>query len=359
MQTDLPLKNLKVVELAGVLAGPAVGMFLAELGATVIKIENPPHGDVTRSWKSASENPENPVSAYYASVNWGKTSQFTDLKSAEGYTAVLHLLDEADVVITNFKAGDAEKLRLTPALLHARNPKLVYASISGFGDDDPRVAFDLVLQAEAGFMSMNGTAESGPLKMPVALIDVLAAHQLKEGILLALLQRASSGTGATVSVSLYDAALAALANQAGNYLMNNSIPQRTGSLHPNIAPYGETFSCADGEQVVIAAGSDRQFETLCSILGLDALAADADFSTNAQRVKNRGKLAEKMAPAFTAGTAERWLNTLSAAGVPAGRIRNLERVFSQDSARRLVLTDANGQRVKTAVFRIVPVVSEG
>lgn len=359
MQTDLPLKNLKVVELAGVLAGPAVGMFLAELGATVIKIENPPLGDVTRSWKSASENPDNPVSAYYASVNWGKTSQFTDLKSAEGYAAVLHLLDEADVVITNFKAGDAEKLRLTPALLHARNTKLIYASITGFGENDPRVAFDLVLQAETGFMSMNGTADSGPLKMPVALIDVLAAHQLKEGILLALLQRATSGTGATVTVSLYDAALAALANQAGNYLVNKTIPQRSGSLHPNIAPYGETFTCANGEQVVIAAGSDRQFETLCSILGLAELAADSAYNTNAQRVKNRGIMAEKLAPAFRAKTAEAWINALTAAGVPAGRIRDLEQVFGQESARKLVLTDANGSRVKTAVFQIAPVATKG
>ena len=141
--------------------------------------------------------------------------------------------------------------------------------------------------------------------------------------------------------------------------MNSSIPQRTGSLHPNIAPYGETFTCADGEQLVIAAGSDRQFEALCKVLGLEPLPADSAFSTNAQRVKNRALLAEKLAPAFVAKTAGNWLTELTAAGVPAGRICDLERVFSQESARKLVLTDANGKRVKTAVFSIEPVIAKG
>lgn len=358
MEAFLPLKNLKVVELAGVLAGPAVGMFLAELGATVIKIENPEQGDVTRSWKSATENPDNSVSAYYASVNWGKETRFVNLKSESGYATVLALLDDADVVLTNFKAGDAEKLKLTPALLHARNPRLIYATITGFGENDPRLAFDLVLQAEAGFMSMNGTAESGPLKMPVALIDILAAHQLKEGILVALLQRGQTGKGATVSVSLYEAALASLANQAGNYLMNNAVPQRTGSLHPNIAPYGETFTCSDGQTLVIAAGNDKQFAALCNLLGVPALAAEPEYSTNAQRVINRERLAQLLAPSFTGQKADYWLAEFHKNGIPAGQIRDLQSVFSQEAARQLVLTDADGKRVKTAVFHIRPAITE-
>jgi crotonobetainyl-CoA:carnitine CoA-transferase CaiB-like acyl-CoA transferase len=224
------LKHLTVIELASVLAGPAVGMFLAELGAKVIKIENPDGGDVTRQWKLPSEDGQSEVSAYFSSVNYGKQYQSINLKTTEGKQAVLNLMATADIVLTNFKSGDDIKLGLDYETLNALNPKLIYACITGFGPNDSRTAFDVVLQAEAGLMYMNGAPESGPIKWPVAVIDLMAAHQLKEGILLALLQRERHGLGAKVSVSLYDAAIASLANQATNWLMAGHIPQRLGSL---------------------------------------------------------------------------------------------------------------------------------
>ena len=192
-------KNLKVIELANVLAGPAVGMFFAELGADVIKIENKTtNGDVTRSWKLTTENPNQKGSAYFASVNWNKKSLFLDLKDAFDKTKVLELIKDADIVIANYKKGDAEKLGMDYESLKKTNPKLIYAHISGFGEDSSRIAFDIVLQAETGFMFMNGTSESGPIKMPVALIDILAAHQLKEGVLVALIKRMQTNEGSKV-----------------------------------------------------------------------------------------------------------------------------------------------------------------
>ena len=267
------LPHIKVVELASVLAGPAVGMFFAELGAEVIKIENKTTGgDVTRSWKLPSEDPAAPASAYYASVNWGKTVWMCDLQHAEDRDRVLQAIDQADVVISNFRPDAAQKLGMSYPQLSARNPRLLFGQITGFGDDDPLPAFDVVLQAEAGFLYMSGHPGGAPAKMPVALIDLLAAHQLKEGLLLALLERSQTGKGSKVSVSLYHAALASLANQATNWLIAGKIPQRMGTLHPNIAPYGELFACKDGGQIVLAVGNDRQFQQLCKTLKLDVLA---------------------------------------------------------------------------------------
>ncbi|MCX6296683.1 MAG: CoA transferase, partial [Bacteroidetes bacterium] len=210
-------KDLKVIELANVLAGPAVGMFFAELGAQVIKIENKStNGDVTRSWKIAKEDQKINSSAYYASVNWNKKSMFLDLKDASDKSKIIELIKEADIVISNYKKGDDIKLGMDFETLKKTNPTLIYAHISGFGEENSRTAFDIVLQAETGFMFMNGTKESGPIKMPVALIDILAAHQLKEGVLVALIKRMQTGNGSKVSVSLYDSAIASLANQATN-----------------------------------------------------------------------------------------------------------------------------------------------
>ncbi|TND08398.1 MAG: acyl CoA transferase/carnitine dehydratase [Bacteroidetes bacterium] len=351
------LKDLTVIELAGVLAGPSAGMFFAELGARVIKIENPETGgDVTRSWKLASEDPHSPVSAYYASVNWNKEVRFTNLKSESGKKEVYGLITSADIVITNFKTGDAEKMGFDAGSLFALNDKLIYAAISGFGPADRRSAFDLVLQAESGFMSMNGTQDSGPLKMPVAMIDILAAHQLKEGILVALLNRTKTGKGAQVHVSLFDAAVASLANQASNFLMTGTIPQRMGSLHPNIAPYGETFSCSDGREIVLAVGSDKQFAALCSLLGKKELANDPRFSANASRVVHRQALQDMLSGIFPATDSASWLKKLAEHEIPAGLIRNLAEVFDDESARKLIL-EAREQgtatrRVRSAIFSI-------
>ena len=246
-------QGLKVVELASVLAGPAVGLFFAELGAEVIKIENAATGgDVTRRWKAPTEAAEKTDSAYYQSINFGKQTLFVDLKEEEGREQVEALIRAADIVIVNYRPGAAKKLGMNYESLKSLNPKIIYAELTGFGADDSRLAFDVVLQAESGFLYLTGEPDRPPVKMPVALIDILAAHQLKEGILLALLQRSQTGQGSKVSTSLYAAALASLANQATNWLIASFAPQRLGSQHPNIAPYGDLFRTADGQELVLA-----------------------------------------------------------------------------------------------------------
>lgn len=350
------LNHLTVIELASVLAGPAVGMFLAELGAKVIKVENPDGGDVTRQWKLPTEDAQSEVSAYFSSVNYGKEYQSINLKTTEGRQAVLDLIATADILLANFKAGDDVKLGLDYKTLKALNPKLIYGCITGFGPNDSRTAFDVVLQAEAGLMYMNGTPESGPVKWPVAVVDLMAAHQLKEGILLALLQRERTGQGAKVSVSLYDAAVASLANQATNWLMAGHVPQRIGSLHPNIAPYGETLTCADGGQIVLAVGSNMQFENLCKVLALPTLPPDEKYNTNSQRVTNRKSLLATLQQAASKWQRDDLLAALLAAQVPAGAIRNMQEVFAQPRAKTLInketIAETVTQRPATAVFTI-------
>jgi crotonobetainyl-CoA:carnitine CoA-transferase CaiB-like acyl-CoA transferase len=346
-------ENLKVIELANVLAGPAVGMFFAELGAQVIKIENSrTGGDVTRQWKLPSEDASSGTSAYFASVNWNKEHLFLDLTNENDRAKVYSLVKEADIVISNYKAGDDVKLQMDHASLSKINPSVIYGSITGFGENDERVAYDLVLQAETGFMSMNGTEQSGPVKMPVALIDILAAHQLKEALLVALLERERTGTGAHVTVSLFDAAIASLANQASNWLMANHVPLRMGSLHPNIAPYGEIFSTADNKQIVLAVGSDKQFLQLCHVLDAAGLPADERFRSNHGRVKHRKELAGLLEPLIRGRERDALLKELEKAGVPAGAIRAVNEVFEMPPARRMVLEDTQDEkRVRTVAFK--------
>lgn len=350
-------KDLKVIELASVLAGPAVGLFFAELGADVLKIENKKTGgDVTRTWRLASEDKDAPVSAYYCAINWNKEVLMLDLSTPAGKQQVYDLIKEADIVIANYKKTSAQKLGMDYATLKSINPTLIYANISGFGEDSERVAFDVVLQAESGFMYMNGQPESPPTKMPVALIDVLAAHQLKEGLLVALLQRYKTGKGAYVSVSLLEAAVASLANQATNWLMAKHIPQRMGSLHPNIAPYGELFESKDGKLLILSIGSDRQFEQLCRSLERTDLLEKAVYKSNVERVKNRLVLAEELRHAFSIFKAEDILKRCHENFVPIGLVRNMQEVFEQPKAAAMLLKETiNGMpttRVKTAVFKL-------
>jgi crotonobetainyl-CoA:carnitine CoA-transferase CaiB-like acyl-CoA transferase len=349
--------DLRIVELANVLAGPATGLFFAELGAEVIKVENRlTGGDVTRSWKLAKEDPASDISAYFASVNRNKQSIFVDLNGPAGKEQVYELLKTADIVICNYKPGDDVKLGMDHESIKKVNPGIIYAHITGFGEQVKRTAYDLVLQAETGFMHMNGTPESGPVKMPVALIDILAAHQLKEGILVALIKRLKTGQGSKVAVSLYDAAIASLANQAGNWLMAQENPQRTGSLHPNIAPYGELFITSDEKQLVLAIGSNKQFAQLCVLLDCEQLVADQRFSDNPSRVKNRKVLFEELKPAFLAKDSRSLMSGFIKNDIPAGMIRSLEEVFAQPQAAALVNSWTQEGRacknVKTVIFRI-------
>jgi crotonobetainyl-CoA:carnitine CoA-transferase CaiB-like acyl-CoA transferase len=347
--------DLKIVELASVLAGPAVGNFFSELGAEVIKIENKTGGgDVTRQWRLPNETSEGP-SAYYASVNWNKKSIFLDLNDSTDNQQVLKLIREADIVISNFKKGDDQKFGLTYDQLKNVNPSIIYGHISGFGSESDRLAYDLILQAETGFMSMNGQPDSPPTKMPLALIDVLAAHQLKEGILCALLkQKEFPSRPFKVEVSLYDSAISSLINQATNWLMNSNIPRRIGSQHPNIAPYGEIFTTKDDRLVTLAIGSDRQFKDLCLILGAEELVSDSCYQHNSSRVENRKELADKIQERINGIEAEKLLSQCREQHVPAAEIKNLKQVFESEEAKKMLLSETiEGRetiRPQTVVF---------
>lgn len=347
------------MEFASVLAGPAVGMFFAELGANVVKIENKTTGgDITRSWKQPSEDASAPISAYWCSVNWGKEHLMLDLNDPSDREQAIELAIAADVVISNFKPSSARRMGVDADALRAKNTRLIFAQLNSFADpEDESPAFDAVLQAEAGFMYMNGEAGRPPVKMPVAMIDTLAAHQLKEGILLALLHRERTGDGCTISTSLMESALASLVNQASNYLMNGHIPQRMGTQHPNIAPYGDVYTCADGFPVLLAVGTVRQFQQLCSSLHLYNMLQQPEFQTNTARVANREALNQRLGEAIGQYKLDELMAIFKANGVPAARIRDMQQVFDLPAAREMVLNEilpdgTETQRMKTVVFSL-------
>lgn len=344
--------GLKVVEFASVLAGPAVGMFFAELGAQVIKIENKTTGgDMTRGWRLPSEDPE-AVSAYFCSVNWGKQYLMLDLNNPDDLHIAQQYALEADIVISNFKPSSARRLGVDAESLRNRNPKLIYAQLNAFADpEDERPAFDVVLQAEAGFLYMTGEPGRLPVKMPVALIDLLAAHQLKEAILLALIHRGRTGEGSTVSTSLMESALASLANQASNYLMAGHIPQPMGTQHPNIAPYGDIFICADGQRLLLAVGTERQFGRLCEVLNMEYLLENPDFQTNKARVTHRAALNELLSVAISTQFFDDLIARLHNAKVPAARIRDMRSVFSMPEAQAMILKEPSPDGVETLRMR--------
>jgi crotonobetainyl-CoA:carnitine CoA-transferase CaiB-like acyl-CoA transferase len=329
-------QGLKVIDSSSVLAGPSVGMFFAELGAHVIKIENPKQGgDVTRSWKTNSEQ-EGSVSAYWSSINYKKEIRFLNLADSNDRNELEQLLASADILLTNFKSGDAAKFQLEPLQLFQKYPSLIQASIYGFSSKEDRVAYDVVVQAETGFMYMNGDTSSAPTKMPVALMDVLAAHQLKEAILIALYSRLKTGKGKIISCSLERAGIASLINQASNYLMSGTIAKRAGSLHPNIAPYGEIISSVDKKQIVLAIGSDRQFGTLCNILSCPEVATDPRFVTNQQRVSNRILLLEKLQEKALLINADQLMKAFIENDVPAGLIKDMAEVLGTPVAQEMI-----------------------
>lgn len=344
------LSRLKVVEVASVLAGPAVGMYFAERGATVIKVENKTSGgDVTRSWKLPSESKEKKDSAYFNSVNWGKKHVFLDFNDPSDLSNLNELMADADIVLTNFKKGDAAKFGLDFKTLSQHSPSIILGEISGYGFDSDRVAFDLILQADAGFMSMNGTSESGPVKMPVAFIDLFAAHQMKEGLLEALLEQKENPGAYQVRVSLFDAAVASLANQATNYLIAGHVPQRMGSKHPNIAPYGELFPTKDNRQLTLAVGSDKQFEKLSNYFQLDI---HQKFPTNQARVENRAEIEQSLAVVIKDKIAQEIEHDLIQLNIPVAVINDLEQLFKKEETQQLLLENEAGKRVKTVAYNI-------
>lgn len=335
------LKDLKVLELASVLAGPSVGQFFAELGAEVIKIENlKTGGDITRTWKGAGEQTDD-RSAYFCSVNWGKKSVAVDLNTKEGQAIVQKLASKSDIIIASYKPGDAEKLGVSYEQLKTNNEQLIYGQITGYGSDSDRVGYDAVIQAESGFMDLNGEKNGAPTKMPVALVDVLAGHQLKEGLLLALLKREKTGVGSFVEVSLIQTAVASLTNQATNWLVAGKVPLRQGSVHPNIAPYGESFFTKDGKRILLAVGSDRQFFDLLKVLNIDAVTFEKKFSTNHRRVENREALGRVLTKRIIRLNAGELLLKIHACKIPAGIIQNVREVFEMKEAKELLI-QSNG-----------------
>jgi crotonobetainyl-CoA:carnitine CoA-transferase CaiB-like acyl-CoA transferase len=330
--------GLRVLDLSSVLAGPSVASFFAELGAEVIKVESP-QGDVTRTWFAKGENKDT-LSAYYLSVNHDKKVMVVDLKNNR--SALDAYLEKADIVIMNFKPGDDAKWQLTSAELRATYPQLIVARIKGFEEENERVAYDVVLQAETGFMSINGTPDSGPLKMPVAMMDVLAAHQLKEAILCALIHRLRTGEGASVCCSLEMAGITGLMNQAMTYVKSEIIPERIGSLHPNICPYGETLTFADGITVVLAVGSQLQFEKMVALLEIPEIASEVDFKDNASRVAHRKELASRLQAAAAQCAFSPMESQWIAAHIPYGRIKNIDEVMQSPAGQQSLVASSDG-----------------
>ncbi len=318
-------KGVKVLELASVLAGPSVGQFFAELGAEVIKIENPKaDGDVTRSWKSAGETTDD-VSAYFSCVNWGKMSVSLDISQSEGLQLLYDLVKRCEIIISSYKPGDDEKLKVDYKSLKQLNPAIIYGQITGYGSDKDLVGYDAIIQAEAGFMAINGEPNSSPLKMPVALMDILAGHQLKEALLLAYIEKLKTGTGSFVEVSLIDAGLSSLANQATNFLVAGIEPKQQGSAHPNIAPYGEVYKTKDNKSLILAVGSEKQFNALREVLGM---AADDQFNGNANRVKHRKELNEKLASQIINWKAVDLMPLLNKNKIPAGLVNTVSEAIN-------------------------------
>lgn len=340
-------EGCRVIELASVLAGPSVGMFLAELGAEVIKVENRrTRGDVTRSWKLPSESPEEDRSAYFCAVNWGKKSIALDLGEEEDREFLYQLIPSTDVVLSSFIPGKASGLGVSSEQLRAINPGLICGEINGYGAGVEKAAFDAIIQAEAGFTYMNGLGED-IFKMPVALMDVLAAHQLKEAILLAYIHKLRTGQGKIVQVSLLESGLSALVNQATNWLVAGKIPQPRGSDHPNIVPYGSIFYTKDQKGLILAVGNDGQFERLCQILGIEI---EDVWKTNPGRVRHREAVKEAIAEKISLKNRDEWLQGFVEQAIPAGAIRSMQEVFELPQARQMLYSSEGQKGVRSVAF---------
>lgn len=348
-----PLSGIKVVELARVLAGPWAGQTLADLGADVIKVESPT-GDDTRAWGPPFvESAGATTSAYFHSTNHGKTSVTADFTTQEGRTLVRELVAEADVLIENFKVGGLKKFGLDYESLAQVNPKLVYCSITGFGQDGPyanRAGYDFVIQGMSGLMSVTGEPDGQPQKVGVAFTDIFTGLYSVIAIQAALHQRNTTGRGQHIDMALLDTAVAVMANQGMNFLASGVAPKRIGNAHPNIVPY-QAFDCADG-WIIIATGNDGQYRRLCAVLGLDALGEAPEYLTNADRIANRSDLISALTEATQTWAKTELLAACETAGVPAGPINDMAEVFAdpQVLARGMVGYD-DGVPVVRGPFR--------
>jgi formyl-CoA transferase len=321
-----PLAGIRVLDLTRVLAGPYCAMFLGDLGADVVKVEQPGVGDDTRGWGPPFSGGE---SAYFLCVNRNKKSLTVDLKSDRGIALIRQLAERADVLIENFRPGAMDRFGLGDKDLRRTNPKLVYASLSGFGADGPMAdipGYDLIVQAWGGLMSITGTAESGPLKVGVAIIDLVAGLMLGKAIVAALYAREKIGVGQKVDTSLLEAEVAGLINAGSNYLISGKIPGRWGNAHPTIVPY-QSFQTADGF-LVIGVASESIWKRFCAAIGKTELANDPCFLKNADRVEHRQELIAILAAIFKSGSTENWLSVLNKGDVPCAPVQTIDQVFA-------------------------------
>ena len=333
-----PLEGIRVLDLSRVLAGPWCTQLLADLGAEVIKVERPGAGDDTRHWGPPwHEHEDERVAAYFLAANRGKKSAAIDFSKAEGASLVRRLADASDVLVENFKVGGLAKFGLDAGSLRTANPRLIYASITGFGQDGPyadRAGYDYIIQGMGGMMSITGLADGepggGPMRAGVAIVDLFTGLYASNAILAALNQRHATGEGATIDLSLFETQLAMLANQASNALVSGRDPVRQGNTHPNIVPY-QPFDAAD-QPIIIAVGNDRQFARLAEMLGVTEWASDKRFATNGARVAHRAELVPLIAERIATKPAAEWLEKLEAAGISAGPINRIGQALADPQA---------------------------
>jgi formyl-CoA transferase/CoA:oxalate CoA-transferase len=336
MADVLPLDGLVVVDLTRVLSGPYCTMLLADMGARVIKIEQPGRGDDTRAWGPPFQGSE---SAYFLSINRNKESLTLDLKRPEGRGILDRLIDRTDVLVENFRPGTMARLGLAYDTLAKRRPSLVYCSISGFGQTGPRrdePGYDAVIQGEGGLMSVTGEANGPPLRLGVAISDIVSGMFAAQGIAMALLARAKTGRGQHVDIGMLDSTAALLTYQAASYFATGASPTRLGNRHPTIVPY-ETFAVADGD-LVLAVGNDELWRSFCNAVGLSALASDERFATNRERVVNYDILKPLLDATLRTRSRAEWIALLNANGVPCGSVRSIGDVLGdpQIEARDMI-----------------------
>ena len=354
------LNGIRVLDLSRVLAGPWCGQILADLGAEVIKVERPKLGDDTRSWgppwMKDDAGQETREAAYYQSTNRNKLSVAIDIANPEGQALIKALIQDTDVVIENYKAGSLKKYGLDYASLSEINPKLVYCSITGFGQNGPRAeepGYDFIIQGMGGLMSITGEKDDlpggGPQKVGVAFSDLSTGLYSTIAIQAALLNRHMTGLGQHIDMALLDVQIATMANQGMNYLSSGKVPVRYGNAHANIVPY-QLFKAADRE-FIIACGNDTQFIQLCRSIGLPELPNDVRFTRNADRVKHRDEVIEILSKHFLSKTADDWVSAIYAAKVPVGVINNLEQAFNEPQviARETLVEMQHPQREKLTV----------
>ena len=333
-----PLAGVRVLDLSRVLAGPWATQLLADLGAEVIKVEKPGAGDDTRHWGPPwHEHGDEKVAAYFLAANRGKRSVAIDFATEEGAALVRRMAADADVLVENFKVGGLRKFGLDADSLRAEHPRLIYASITGFGQDGPyagRAGYDYIIQGMGGLMSLTGLPDGqpggGPMRVGVAVADLFTGMYTANAILAALYRRQQTGEGATIDLALFDTQLAMLANQASNALISGKDPERQGAGHPNIVPY-QPFEAAD-QPIIIAVGNDRQFAKLAAIVGHPEWADDPAFATNAARVAARETLVPLIADIISAHPAADWLERLEEAGIPAGPINSISQALADPQA---------------------------